>query len=53
VEPDQQWYKIKVYAVSVAWYSASGLGLAWEEIELGGACTLMRDPTWIKPLGII
>jgi hypothetical protein len=53
VEPDQQWHKIKVHAVPVARYSVLGLGLAREEIELGGTCTLMRDPTWIKPLGAI
>jgi len=53
VEADQQWHKIKVHAVPVARYSASGLGLAREEIELGGTCTLMRNPTWIKPIAAI
>jgi hypothetical protein len=53
VEPDRQWHKVKVHAVPVARYSASGLGLAREEIELGGTCTLVRDPTWIKPLAAI
>ena len=55
VEPNLQWHKLKVHAVPVARYSApgSGLALAREEIELGGACTLMRDPTWIKPLATI
>lgn len=53
VEPNQQWHKLKVHAVPVARYSASGLTLAQEEIELGGTCTLMRTPTWIKPLTAI
>ena len=37
----------------MARYSVLGLNLAREEIELGGACTLMRDPTWIKPIAAI
>ena len=53
VEPNQQWYRVKVHAVPVARYSVLGLGLAREEIELGGAYTLMRDPTWIKRLEAI
>jgi hypothetical protein len=33
-----------MYAVPVAYYSILRLNLAQEEIELGGACTLIRDP---------
>jgi hypothetical protein len=42
-----------VHAVPVACYSVSGLNLAWEEIELGGAYTLIRDLTWIKLIAAI
>jgi hypothetical protein len=48
MELPEQWYRLKIHGVPVKRYLSCGLSLAREEIELGTAFQLKRDPTWLR-----
>src|SRR6266480_5880541 len=51
VETSEQWYRVKVHGVSLARYTAIGLGVARQEIEMGGEFQLKQEPRWLMGPG--